>query len=125
MVPASVSAHAGWVSLVSVLGSWSVAATLPADVNHQNLKKSLVGNWKPICSLVGGAISGADFARFPSPLPSASGGGWASPEPASSSLQLLSPSSVPKQSCPLLSIEPPLAGGGCEYLGYFSSGSCF
>ena len=33
-VPASVSARAGWARLVSVLGSWSLAATLPADVNH-------------------------------------------------------------------------------------------
>ena len=34
MVPASVSAPTCWVRLVSVLGSWSLAATLPADVNH-------------------------------------------------------------------------------------------
>ena len=33
-VPASVSARAGWVRLVTVLGSWSLAATLPADVDH-------------------------------------------------------------------------------------------
>ena len=33
-VPASVSTQAGWVHLVSALGSWSLAATLPADVNH-------------------------------------------------------------------------------------------
>ena len=33
-VPASVSACAGRVSLVSVLGSWSLAATLPTDVDH-------------------------------------------------------------------------------------------
>ena len=33
-VPASVSALAGWVRLVTVLGSWSLAATLPADVDH-------------------------------------------------------------------------------------------
>ena len=26
--------HAGWVRLVSVLRSWPLAATLPADVNH-------------------------------------------------------------------------------------------
>ena len=26
--------RAGWVRLVSVLGSWSLAATLPADVDH-------------------------------------------------------------------------------------------
>ena len=29
-----VSVHASWVCLVSVLGSWSLAATLPVDVNH-------------------------------------------------------------------------------------------
>ena len=34
VAPASVSARAGWVRLVSVLGSWSLAITLPADVNH-------------------------------------------------------------------------------------------
>ena len=33
-VPASVSVHAGWVRLVSVLGSWPLAVTLPVDVNH-------------------------------------------------------------------------------------------
>ena len=32
--PASVSARARWVRLVSVLGSWSLAVTVPADVNH-------------------------------------------------------------------------------------------
>ena len=34
VLPASVSAHAGWVRLVSLLGSWPLAATLPADVSH-------------------------------------------------------------------------------------------
>ena len=34
VVPASVSVSACWVRLVSVLGSWSPGATLPADVNH-------------------------------------------------------------------------------------------
>ena len=33
-VPASVSARSGPVCLVSVLGSWSLAATLPVDVDH-------------------------------------------------------------------------------------------
>ena len=33
----------------------------------QNLRKSLVRNWRPVCSLVGGAVSGAEFAPFPSP----------------------------------------------------------
>ena len=36
---------------------------------------------------------------------------------ASSSLELLSPSFVPKRCCCLLSVQPPLAGGGCERLG--------
>ena len=34
VVPASVSAHAGRVHPVSLLGSWPLAATLPADVSH-------------------------------------------------------------------------------------------
>ena len=34
VVPASVSTRASPVRLVSLLGSWSLAATLPADVNH-------------------------------------------------------------------------------------------
>ena len=33
-VPASVSMCTVWVHLVSVLGSWSLAAALPADVHH-------------------------------------------------------------------------------------------
>ena len=33
-VPALVTTHAGEVRLVSLLGSWSLAATLPADVSH-------------------------------------------------------------------------------------------
>ena len=33
-VPASVSARASWVRLLSFPGSWSLAVTLPVDVNH-------------------------------------------------------------------------------------------
>ena len=40
----------------------------------QNLRKSLVRNWRPDCSLVGDAVFGAEFAPFPSPLPPASSG---------------------------------------------------
>ena len=39
----------------------------------QNLGKSLVRNWRPVCSAVGDIISGAEFAPFPSPLPPAYG----------------------------------------------------
>ena len=39
-----------------------------------------------------GAVSGAEFAPFPSPLPPASGTGWANLQPATSSLEFLSPS---------------------------------
>ena len=49
---------------VSLLGSWSLAATLPADVNCPESQDVLVRNWKPVCSLVGDAISGAEFAPF-------------------------------------------------------------
>ena len=52
----------------------------------QNLRKSLVRDWKPVCSLVGDAVSGAEFALLPCPLPPASRGGEAGPQPASSSL---------------------------------------
>ena len=38
-VPASVSMCAGRVHLVSVLGSWTLAATLPADVDHPESQK--------------------------------------------------------------------------------------
>ena len=44
----------------------------------QNLRKSLVRNWKPVCSVVGDADFGAQFAPFPSPLsPASSGAGLA------------------------------------------------
>ena len=58
---------------------------------NQNLRKSLVRNWSPVCSLVGGAISGAEFAPFPFPLPPASGGDG----PVRSLLALLWNFSVP------------------------------
>ena len=40
----------------------------------QNLRKSLVRKWRPVCSAVRDAILGAEPAPFPSPLPPASGG---------------------------------------------------
>ena len=40
-------------------------------------------------------------------------------------LRAFGPGSYPKQCHPLLSVPPPLAGGGCGRLGYFSAGSCF
>ena len=49
-------------------------------------RKSLVRSWRPVCSLVGDAVSGAEFASFPSPLPPASRRGWAGLLLASSSL---------------------------------------
>ena len=73
-VPASVSVRAGRVRLVSVLGSWTLAVTLQRMLTSQNLRKSLVRSWKPVCSVVGDAVSGAEFAPFPSPLPPAGDG---------------------------------------------------
>ena len=90
-VPASVTGHASQVCLVSLLGScfWLRTSQLMSTI--QNLRKSLVGNWKPVCSLVGDAVSGAEFAPFPSPLPPASSGEWACPQSASSSLVFTQP----------------------------------
>ena len=51
-----------------------LTATLPVMSTIQNLRKSLVRNWRPICSVVGDAVLGAEPAPFPSPLPPASGG---------------------------------------------------
>ena len=80
----------------------------------QDLRKSLVRIWKPVCSLVGDALSEVEFAPFwlwLAPVSTASGGGWASLQLTSSSVVLLRPL------CLLLSIEAPLAGGGCKRLG--------
>ena len=68
-----------------------LVGTLPADVDHPESQKVLIRNWRPVCSAVGAAVLGAKPAPFPSPLPPASSGGWAGPQPASSSLELLSP----------------------------------
>ena len=57
----------------------------------QNLRNSLVRSWKPVCSLVGGAVSGAEFAPLPSPLPPASGRGWAGLQTAALLWYSLSP----------------------------------
>ena len=57
----------------------------------QNLRKSLVRNWEPVCSFVGEAISGAEFAPFPLPPASCLQRGWAGPPPASFSLKFLNP----------------------------------
>ena len=57
----------------------------------QNLRRSLVRNWRPACSEVGDVVLGAEPAPFPSPLPPASAGAgrvcsWLAP------LDLLGPS---------------------------------
>ena len=94
----SLSLHApvGCKWLVSVLRSWILAVTLQPQPSRwmstiQNLRKSLVRDWRPVCSLVGGAVSGAEFAPFPSPLPSDSSGDG----PVHSRLALLWNCSVP------------------------------
>ena len=47
---------------MSLLGSWSLAATLQADVNRPESQEVLVSNWEPAHSLVEDATSGAEFA---------------------------------------------------------------
>ena len=67
--PASVPARAVLVPAPCVLlrPSWRMSTI-------QNLRGSLVRNWRPVCSAVGDAVLGAQPAPFPSPLPPASGG---------------------------------------------------
>ena len=55
----------------------------------QNLRKSLVRNWRPVCSVVGDAVFGAEFAPPPPPPTSRLWRGRAGLLPASSSLDLL------------------------------------
>ena len=56
-------ASVGCVRLV--LGRWSLLQPSWQMSTIQNLRKSLVRNWKPVCSLVGDAVSGAEFALSP------------------------------------------------------------
>ena len=127
----------------------------PSAHRRSGLRKSLARTRGPVCSLGGGGFSGAEFAPFPYPLPpSSSRDGPALPwsfsvplfcEPlAVCSSRLIfslaipqfkkAPSDCsqgllagphPKQCRPLLSVLPPLAGGGCGRLEYFSGGVAF
>ena len=75
--PASVSAPAGRVPAACVCSQELASSRDPPGwqmLTIQNLRMSLNRNWRPICSVGGDAISGAEFAPFPSPLPPASGG---------------------------------------------------
>ena len=55
--------------IVSIIRSWALAVTLPADVNHPE-SQEVFGYKLEACLQFGrGAISGAEFAPFPSPLP--------------------------------------------------------
>ena len=102
-----------------------------------------------------GGSSGAESAPFPSPLPPTSSGDgpallWSFSVPLfceppavclcqlifslavpqfkkapSDCSQDVQASPCPKQCCPLLSLPPPLVGGGYRRLRYFSVGSCF
>ena len=59
------SRWSGWQRApVSLLASWSLAATLPKDVNRPESQEVLVSNQKPAHSLVGNAFSWAEFASF-------------------------------------------------------------
>ena len=52
------------ISDVSLLGSWSLTATLLADVNRPGSQEDLVSNWGPAHSLVEDAFSGAEIAPY-------------------------------------------------------------
>ena len=67
--PAPVPARAGQVHVPCVSPRPSQRMS-----TIQNLRRSLVRKWRPVCSAVGAAVFGAEPAPFPSPLPPASSG---------------------------------------------------
>ena len=77
--PASVSARASWVRAPCVQPRPSRRM-----LTIQNLRKSLVRNWRPVYSVGGDAFSGA-VCPFPLPPSSCLQRGWAGLQPASSS----------------------------------------
>ena len=75
LIPSAVPGAPVWCTLCLFWGAdlWLQPSRRMSTI--QNLRKSLVINWKPVCSLVGDALSGAEFASFrlwlapASPLP--------------------------------------------------------
>ena len=114
--------RACWVRLVPVLGIWYLAATVPPDVNRPESQE--VFGWKLEACLPCGKGCHLWGQVFPFPLPPC-----LLPQVGSGLvhclLALLWNCSVipPKQCHPLLSVQPTVAGGRCERLGYFSAGS--
>ena len=127
----------------------------PSARHRLGLRKSSDRNRGPVCWVGGGGFSGAEFVPFPLPAASYLQWGWGGSSleflspfalrtaggvfwPVNFSLALpqfkkapsdcsqgLLASPHPKECRRLLSVPPPLAGGGCGRLGYFSAGSCF
>ena len=146
-------AQVGCLRLVFVLRSWPLAVTLPAAMSTiQNLRKSLDRTRGLFAGREGVASLGLSLPLAPPPA-SYLQRGWAAllwsfsvplfcEPPAvcsgrsifpslSHSLKKLPPTAlrafgpVPTLSNAARSVPPPLAGGGCGRLGYFSAGSCF
>ena len=139
----------GWAHSPRTRRAFSLCG--PRARRWSGLRKSLDRNRGPVCRVGGGGFSGAEFAPFPYPLPPTSSGDgpallWSFSVPLfcepqavcsgrlifpcykkapSACSQGLPASPSPKQCRPLLFLSPPLAGGGCWRLGYFSAGSCF
>ena len=70
--PASVSVRASQVPAACVCSQELASSRDPPGwrmSTTQNLRKSLDRNWRPVCSVGGDAVSGAEFAPFPSPMP--------------------------------------------------------
>ena len=59
-----------WVHSPQIRRAFSLNG--PSAHSRSGLRKSLDRNWGPVCSVGGGGFSGAEFAPFPSPLPTTS-----------------------------------------------------
>ena len=162
-VPASVSMHTSQVPATYVC-FWELASSQdpPGGCRPSRISGSLWLETGGLLQFGRGCHLWGQVCPFPHPPASCLQRGWASPPPASSSLELLStfvlrmagrlifslslvshslscylmlapsdcpqvmqPGPYPKQRRLLLSVPPPLAGGGCGHLGYFSAGSGF
>ena len=161
--PASVSARACGVPGACVCSQELASSRDPPGSGPSRISGSLwieTGGLLAACGGLPGAVSGAEFAPFPSCLPPTSGRDgpvcrrlallWSFSVPLfcerpvlcsgcfifslaipqfnkapSDCSQGLRAGPYPKQCRRLLSAPPPLAGGGCGRLGYFSAGSCF
>ena len=106
---------AGWEGVAS-LGLSLPLSPPPASCVQRGWGDSSLQFLSPfVLRTAGGVLQPVNFSSLSHSLKNA---------PSNCSQGLLA-GPYPKQCCQLFTLPPPLAGGGCGRLGYFSAGSCF